>query len=220
MIVHSLPPTCAHRLYRRENTGYLQAYSISSDDRLACLDHARSPPVPAARRQRIETYLDRLYGYAISLAHDREVARDLVQDCVVRALGARRVPEDESAYRAWLFRILRNRFLDTQRRKGRQVLEQTEDHANGGSTPPTMGERPLIDSLTVRRGLSRLSPAHREILALIDIAGFSYAETASLLQVPNGTVMSRLSRARAALLTAIEDDNVIPLRPRNGRSVR
>ena len=60
----------------------------------------------------------------------------------------------------------------------------------------------------MRSGLTRLSGAHREIIALIDIAGFSYAEAAALLQLPVGTVMSRVSRARQALLAVISEHNV------------
>ena len=70
----------------------------------------------AGRSHRIEPYLQRLYRYGYSLARDDDLARDLVQECVVKVLGARRTPEDEPAYRAWLFRILRNAFLDRARR--------------------------------------------------------------------------------------------------------
>ena len=67
--------------------------------------------MPKASR-RIEHYLDRLYGYALSLTGDPQDAMDLVQECAARAIAARRVPEDTSAYRAWLFRITRNRLSD------------------------------------------------------------------------------------------------------------
>lgn len=176
--------------------------------------------VRARRRQRIEGYLDRLYSYALSLSRDRDHARDLVQDCVVRVLGAARSPADERAYRAWLFRILRNAFLDGERRRSRH-LKQNAALGEEEPVPDHAGDdRRLIDALTVRRGMARLSPDHREILALIEMAGFSYAEAAALLDIPQGTVMSRLSRARTALLNAIEENNVIPLRPRNGSSAR
>lgn len=173
-----------------------------------------------APRQRIEAYLERLYGYAISLAGDREQARDLVQDCALRALGASRTPADESAYRAWLFRILRNAFVDGLRRQRRSIEQQAPEEEVVAVAEARPGDGDLIDKLTVRRGLAALSPAHREIIALIDLAGFSYAEAAVLLDVAPGTVMSRLSRARAALLNAIEEDNVVPLRPREERSAR
>jgi RNA polymerase sigma-70 factor (ECF subfamily) len=73
----------------------------------------------------------------------------------------------------------------------------------------------LINKITVQNGMRRLEPAHREIVALIDISGFSYAEAADHLDIPVGTVMSRLSRARQTLLSSLQDSNVHVLpRPR------
>ncbi len=56
-------------------------------------------------QQRLESLIDRLFGYAMSLADDRSEAEDILQDCIVRALAAKRVPRDEAAYRAWCFRV-------------------------------------------------------------------------------------------------------------------
>lgn len=72
----------------------------------------------------------------------------------------------------------------------------------------------LIAEITVRQALDRLDPPHREILELIDLAGFRYAEAADILGVPVGTVMSRVSRARLSLLEAIEGGNLRPLAAR------
>ncbi|MDA1326118.1 MAG: sigma factor [Proteobacteria bacterium] len=66
---------------------------------------------------RIEPYLARLYRYAFSLSRDEEAAKDLVQQCALKALGAKSVPENEVSYRAWLFIILRNSFIDDRRRR-------------------------------------------------------------------------------------------------------
>ena len=160
--------------------------------------------------ERLIPYLDRLYGYAISLIRDRERAKDLVQECALRAMTAKSIPMDERAYRAWLFRILRNLFLDQARR------EKVEDHDHD-TLPETefwRGEERFIVALTVRIEIEKLSPAKREIITLVDIVGFSYAETAELLDLPIGTVMSRLSRARRTLLDAIGASNVrtLPVR--------
>ena len=130
-----------------------------------------------------------------------------MQDCALKALSARRIPEDERAYRAWIFTILRNLFIDRLRRK--QVARAPFDEE-----PPAESWQvwqcndSLISTITVRLGMAKLTAAQREILALVDIAGFSYAETAAILGVPRGTVMSRLSRARQALLLVLADNNV------------
>jgi len=164
-----------------------------------------------AQHKRIEAYLARLYGYAISLANDRELARDLVQECAVRALSAARVPNDEAAYRAWLFRILRNAFIDRQRREnGNPVIDNDLSEVEEDAQIWRYDDR-MVSVLTVRLGLARLSHAHREIIALVDFGGFSYAEAAGFLEVPKGTVMSRLSRAREALLETISESNVQPI---------
>lgn len=161
--------------------------------------------MPAPDRIRIEPYLERLFGYAISLTGQRETAQDLLHEAVVRVLAARRVPEEERAYRAWLFRIVHNLFIDSLRRR-RAAMETAEADPEPALDWPQMQqqEQSLINVLTVRAALTRLSLAHREILALIDIAGFTYAEVAEQLDIPRGTVMSRVSRAREALLAAIQ----------------
>ncbi len=161
------------------------------------------------QRANIEGYLSRLLGYAVSLANDRDAAQDLVQECVLRALAARRVPDDEPAYRAWLFRILRNVFLDQMRRTRREVPVSEDNKALDDSF--WRHDERLISALTVRAGLDRLAAHHREIIALVDLAGFSYGEAADFLGVPPGTVMSRISRARRSLLDEITDGNVHPL---------
>jgi RNA polymerase sigma-70 factor (ECF subfamily) len=158
-------------------------------------------------QQRIEGYLARLFGYALSLTGVRDQARDLVQDCALRALSATHVPYDEAAYRAWLFGILRNLFIDQRRRAGRFVEEPVEAASIDGSEA-WRGDESMVSTLTVKMCMPKLSSDHREIISLIDIAGFSYAEAAVLLDLPVGTVMSRVSRARQALLMLITASNV------------
>ena len=163
-------------------------------------------------REWIEPHLNRLYGFAFALTQDRDQSQDLVQECVVRALAAKRRPADEPARRAWLFRILRNAFIDKYRRSGREVgigpaINGFADDTESG----WRGDRRIIDVVTVRIAITRLSAAQREIIALIDFVGFSYAEAADVLGVAEGTVMSRIARARKALLTVLERENITPL---------
>ena len=141
---------------------------------------------------------------------DADLARDLVQEAVARALGARRVPRDAPAYRAWMFQIVRNVAIDELRR----------------IQPKTVEEEPAVDlwrfdnaciaKITVEQGLATLAVTHREIIALIDIGGFSYSEAADVLGVPIGTVMSRITRARMALLAAIDASSVRPMKSNHG----
>jgi RNA polymerase sigma-70 factor (ECF subfamily) len=154
--------------------------------------------------------LPRLVAFARTMLADGDAARDLVQEAAARALGAGQVPSDAPAYRAWMFRIVRNAALDDLRRRRAAPVEEA---------PPVdlwRFDNACIAKITVEQGLAELGAQHREIIALIDIAGFSYAEAADLLGVPIGTVMSRITRARSALLAAIEASSVRPLKSGHG----
>ncbi|MBU0724760.1 MAG: RNA polymerase sigma factor [Alphaproteobacteria bacterium] len=164
------------------------------------------------RRERLDRglriHLPRLFGYALSLTGEREKAQDLVQNCAMNALSAKRVPEDDAALRAWLFKILRNCWID-------QYRQAVDLEVLGEELPPSdlsANEARLIDDITVRQALEQLSPSAREIITLVDLAGFTYMEAAELLEVPVGTVMSRISRARLALHSLLQHSNVRPLR--------
>lgn len=162
-----------------------------------------------AGRRRIEKYIPRLYGYAFSLSGDVHDAHDLVQETAVKVLKSARVPDDEPAYRAWLFKILRNTWLDVVRRRSRRlaIVESGAGYESIG-TPVWTHDDSLISSLTVKLCLTKLSPAHREVLGLVDVSGFSYGEAALILDVPVGTVTSRVARARNAMLSHLASGNV------------
>jgi len=183
----------------------------------------KSPPAPGEETTacRIEEHLDRLYAYALHLAGGPDEAGDLVQACALKALGAKNVPDNALAYRTWLFRILRNTWVDECRRRARQPVSWDaleEDNASSGNYvghPDVSSiEKRLFNRLVVREGLARIAPDHREVLVLVDMAGFTYKEVAALLEIPIGTVMSRVSRARKRLLQALEEPAVRPLRLR------
>lgn len=155
--------------------------------------------------------LPRLVAFARTIVGNSDTARDLVQEAVARALSARRVPDAATAYRAWMFKIVRNAALDELRRKRPEAID----------LEPAIDiwrfDNACIAKITVDQGLATIAPPHREIIALIDIAGFSYAEAADVLNVPIGTVMSRITRARMALLAAIDASSV---RPMNSNQVK
>ena len=153
--------------------------------------------------------LPRLVAFAGALVGERETARDLVQEAAARALAAARVPADRPAYRAWMFRIVRNAAMDELRSR------RSAPDPLAGDVPvdPWGFDNARIAKITVEQGLAALVPEYRDVIAMIDIAGFTYAEAAELTAVPIGTVMSRISRARLALLAAIEASSVRPLTP-------
>lgn len=162
-----------------------------------------------SQRQMLSAAAGGVFGYALALTRNRDAAADLVQDCVVRAMTAKRAPDDERAFRAWLFTILRHLWFDQLRSwRRRRAMQQAFDLDQ--RTIPIAAD-PTVTQLAVREAFFLLSTDHRDVLALVDIGGFSYDETAALLQINRGTVMSRVSRARAALAEKLTDPQVVEL---------
>ena len=126
------------------------------------------------------------------------------------------MPEDEAAYRAWLFVILRNSVIDDRRRRNRadSLIEPDADQEITNDVEFWRGDERLINILSVKQAMARLTERDSEIIGLIDLSGLSYAEAAQVLGIPPGTVMSRISRARGRLLALLETSNVTPLAPR------
>jgi RNA polymerase sigma-70 factor (ECF subfamily) len=168
--------------------------------------------VPRALHADLQALLPRLIAFARTIVGEAETARDLVQEAAARALAARQVPTDAAAYRAWMFRIVRNAALDELRARSPRRFNPPSQEVDLWRFDDA-----CIAKITVEQGLATIAPTHREIIALIDIAGFSYAEAAELLGVPVGTVMSRIARARAALLGAIESSSLRPMKSSHGR---
>jgi RNA polymerase sigma-70 factor (ECF subfamily) len=143
----------------------------------------------------IEACVPALHRYARTLVQNRHDADDLVQDCLVRALG-RPPAEDTVSVRPWLFAILHNLSVNRWRRIRRwgHPVELTEtDAAVASAQEWRMISRDLV------QGFEQLSTEHRQVLILVSVEGLEYREVADILDVPVGTVMSRLSRARDAL---------------------
>lgn len=150
-----------------------------------------------------------LFGYAYALTRDKDRAADLYQDCLVRAISRDKIPGDERAFRAWLFTILRNLWIDQLRSLRRQKSGEDELEAESDTLPSPSFEDVVVNQLAVRQAFLQLSQDHRDVLALVDIGGFSYEETASMLDVNRGTIMSRVSRARAQLARILSDAQVV-----------
>jgi RNA polymerase sigma-70 factor (ECF subfamily) len=163
-------------------------------------------------------YLDPLYRFAWSLTRNRTEADDLVQKSVMKAYRAFDRFERGTNVRAWLFRILRNAFISDYRkmkRRAEQSIDEddaefsfyaaaqekawrdSETLSEDALLKPEKLERVLGDEVT--RALETLPEEFREVVFMCDIQGFSYQEMAGILNVPVGTVRSRLARARGKL---------------------
>lgn len=153
---------------------------------------------------------DQVYRVARRLVGSREEAEDLVQEAYARAFRSWRSFTPGTNMRAWLFRILTNLNVDRGRRIQRapqtQPLEET-DYYLANKVASAAGEDVLDQDVVVERlsqdavvsALSELPPQFREVVVLVDIGDFTYADAAQILDIPMGTVMSRLHRGRRLL---------------------
>jgi len=145
-----------------------------------------------------------LYNHACWMAQDTVEAEDLVQETLAKALRAFASFEAGTNFKAWIFRILRNTFLTSRTAIANARTVYLEDQtatmetADPGATPEAALIR-LNDQAAVERAMEQLAPHLREVILLCDLEGLKYREIAAILDVPIGTVMSRLARARQSL---------------------
>ena len=142
-------------------------------------------------------HIDRLYRAALALCGRREDAEDLVQETFVRVLAKSRWINDDDDL-GYLLRSLRNTFL-TRKRDASRRPQTTAMDFEPEETRPIGRPEDSIQAMDLYAAITRLSDEHRDVLVAVDVTGLSYKEAAAALEVPEGTVMSRLYRARAAL---------------------
>lgn len=182
----------------------------------------------AARRQfferEVERLMDRLYGAALRLCRDPDDAEDLVAETVGRAWTRLEQLRDPDCLEGWLFQILNSAFISAcRRRRCRQDME-TESDPSGGDDPESTDfslfqklhqpfllwwsapEDQFLNDLLqedLQNALDSLPDAFRVVIVLVEVQGYTYEEAAKLLDVPLGTVRSRLNRARGLLQKAL-----------------
>jgi RNA polymerase sigma-70 factor, ECF subfamily len=148
------------------------------------------------QRQAIANEIPRLRRYARALSGSEVDADDLVQETLTRALGHLAQWTNGESPRKWLFSILHNHYVDGVRRSSRRPPHVSIDA--GDFTPTSPGADAGI-RYDLDRGLQALAEDQRQVILLVGLEGLSYAETADILDIPIGTVMSRLARGREKL---------------------
>lgn len=153
--------------------------------------------MPALRETLVE-HMSSLRRYALALIGSRLEADELVQECFVRALASRHCWKTLPNPRAYLFSILHNAYVDRVRRAGspRQTVCLDDCGVVPTCAPPQARRLELMD---LERALRRLPDEQREVVLLVGLEEMPYDEVSEILRIPVGTVMSRLSRGRAAL---------------------
>jgi RNA polymerase sigma-70 factor, ECF subfamily len=148
--------------------------------------------------QLIEQQIPRLRRYARALTRNPERADDLVQDTMVRALAKQHFWQPGTNIRAWLFTLMHNQNVNTIRRAIREGVSVDMEELSSpliATTDPT-ASRKLFE---LDRAIGQVPLEQRQVVLLVGLEGMSYAETAAILDIPVGTVRSRLSRGRDSL---------------------
>jgi len=168
--------------------------------------------------RRIEAEIPRLRRYARALTRDLSAADDLVQDCLARALSKVHLWQAGTDLRAWLFTILHNQYVNHVRRAVREGaavgLSETEPML---TSQPNQNKR--LELRDLERAIARLPEEQRAVLLLVGLEGMRYEEVAVILDVPVGTIRSRLSRGREMLRRLMgmteppEEDSLAPYKP-------
>jgi RNA polymerase sigma factor (sigma-70 family) len=157
------------------------------------------PEESSAPFGRLEASIPSLRRYAAVLVRGKDEQDDLVHDCLVRALDRWHTRRDDTRLRAWLFAIMHNLFASRyRRRRARETAETFERHHNNDHHYP-QGQEDHLAIREIAETLERLPEEQRSVLILVAVEDLSYAEAASVLDIPVGTVMSRLSRGRERL---------------------
>lgn len=166
-------------------------------------------------RTEMMPHLDALYNFALRLTTDPTDAEDLVQDTIVKAFRFFNSYEKGTNAKAWLFRILKNSYINNYRKKSKQphqvdydevstYYETVRSEQSDTTDMEDIMYREMLDD-QVTRALEKLPEDFRTVVLLCDVEGFTYEEIANMLDVPIGTIRSRLHRGRNLLRTALVD---------------
>ena len=144
----------------------------------------------------LEQCIPALRRYAHSLLYQQDQADDLVQDCLERAINKKSLWQPGTSLRAWLFTMQHNLYVNQLKRLGRQPTMSSETEQLINPLEPDKTDSLIRD---IDFCMRQLPVDQRQILLLVSVEGFSYKEIAKIMEIPLGTVMSRLSRARKTL---------------------
>lgn len=156
-------------------------------------------------RPGIEAQRPLLYRIAYAWCHDPALADDLVQETLSKAWARRAQLRDEAVLKGWMVSILNHCWLDClrSRRDFDDVDDWRDELVSHADSPEACCNREEVVAC-VRAAVARLPLGQRQVLTLVDLEEFGYAEVAGILDIPVGTVMSRLSRARASLKSLLD----------------
>ena len=156
-------------------------------------------------RQEMTHVIPQLRRYARALVNSPDTADDLVQDTLEQALAKKHLWNESQGMRPWLFTILHNIYASAARRYQRAPAMESYSSMPEISSPADNIDLLLPD---LQRAMDMLSDEYRQVLLLVGLEQMSYKETSAVLDIPVGTVMSRLARARKKLRAFITDPTI------------
>jgi RNA polymerase sigma-70 factor (ECF subfamily) len=205
-------PIAVSGTFPAQPSSYLQQRTVSADDQRLIIECLKGNP--NAFGALVRRYQDRLYHTVFRLVDNAEDAQDVVQEVFLNAYQSLEAFKGDSQLFTWLYRIAVNAAISHKRKKRQAISLDAARHGARGAEPqdPSEQSRPgyaleqAEQGQRVWQALSRLSPEHRAVLVLKDMEGQKYETMAEVLQVPIGTIRSRLHRARLELRELLEED--------------
>jgi RNA polymerase sigma-70 factor, ECF subfamily len=182
---------------------------------ISSTERRMSPDLAGRFEREAMPYREQLLRAALQMTRDRHDAEDLVQEAITRACAGYYRFAHGTNIRAWLHRILVNTFINGYRKRQREPVvtvsepEQLQAYASAHLAGASMSaEEHVLSRMPADKlmdALRDLPPEFRQVMFLVDVEGYSYRETAAIMETPLGTVMSRLHRARTSLRSRLAD---------------
>lgn len=156
----------------------------------------------------LKSNIDKIFSYSLFITGNRDRALDLMQDTILTVLNKKHLYKEESHFKSWIFRVLKNNYLNQLKKEGVKKEVYLSDLANDGDSSSVFinesnGKIEELNDPILREKInsviSSIPMDYREVVIFIELDGMSYEETAKELNIPVGTVMSRLHRGRSYL---------------------
>jgi RNA polymerase sigma-70 factor, ECF subfamily len=197
------PVRCRGNFLARPASKQMEGGGEVPDDEAALVDRSRRGDTRAFD-QLMEASQDRIYHLAYRITGNHADAQDAAQDAFVKAYRSLGAFRGHSTFSTWLHRIAVNAAMDIVRRRVPRIPDPLEVAAPGGD-PLADGAEHIEIQQRIHRAIAALPVEQRMVVVLRDIQGWAYEEIAKIVQVPIGTVRSRLARGREALRLALAD---------------
>ena len=155
--------------------------------------------------KRLKNSRKKLFRMAYAWSHQPDIADEIVQEAMIKAFNSVDKVKDINTIDSWMYRILSNCFIDFYRKQRNEIDIENVLLVEDNTPDKIHGQNEMLAQ--VRHAIASLPFKHRQVITLVDIEEFTYAEVAIILEIPQGTVMSRLNRARQSLKKTLNESS-------------